>query len=332
MTEPISSAGNRFKVAVIGTGEVARYVHLPAIAQHPSSDLVGICGRNPVKADRLARDFGAARVFTNWKQMVDELSYDLLVAAVPPDLQPELLSYDSSRSRHILLEKPVCTSEQSLSGVWAILQSTQAIREVNLPLRRLPIVCAARDMLNSVSASGPWQIECSHLISRPTQSWYLDPDRSGGGVLACIGPHALDLLSFLVGQPIRQLQVTNLEDTGCPVEESADLMLLFENESTARCHLSWLHSQLDLQIIFRRGAEQIALRLGRFGDFSQLSHNERVVCEGPFWNHLVEHSWLGATVERIAGNHSRTGCLDQHLSHLQLLFPKRRIRSRVHPH
>ena len=77
-------------------------MHAPGIAGHPRAELVGVWGRDPEKAARLAAEYGADS-FSD----VDELiaSVDAVAFAVPPDLQAELAVRAAEAGRSLLLEQ-----------------------------------------------------------------------------------------------------------------------------------------------------------------------------------------------------------------------------------
>ena len=60
------------RVGVIGTSWFSDLLHLPALKSHPHARIAAVCGRNPVRAEEMARKYGAEQVFTDYRTMVDK--------------------------------------------------------------------------------------------------------------------------------------------------------------------------------------------------------------------------------------------------------------------
>ena len=102
------------RVGLIGTGYWADTVHASGIVSHPGAELVGVWGRNPAKAERLATRFGA-QPFAD----VDELiaSVEAVAFSVPPDIQAELAVRAGAAGRSLLLEKPLALTVEAAERV-----------------------------------------------------------------------------------------------------------------------------------------------------------------------------------------------------------------------
>jgi predicted dehydrogenase len=92
------------RFGVLGTGPWATQVHVPALAAHPTAELVGVWGADPAEAKAL----GAEHEVPGYTD-VDELLgvVDAVSIALPPDVQVPLAVRAAAAGRHLLLEKPV---------------------------------------------------------------------------------------------------------------------------------------------------------------------------------------------------------------------------------
>ena len=137
---------------------------------------------------------------------------------------------------HVLAEKPACTSAEEFAPL-----ATQARRRglsISLALanRLNPEVVEARRRLASGAIGRPMAVEM-HLVQDQTrltrrdyqQSWFADRARAGGGHLAWLGIHWLDLAMHLVGEPIASVSASTANRGGQPVniEDSAVLAFAF---------------------------------------------------------------------------------------------------------
>jgi predicted dehydrogenase len=95
------------RFAICGSAYWAEEVHLPALADVPGIELVGVFARRPERAMALAAKFDIAP-FSDFEALLE--SCDAVSFAVPPDAQAGLARRAVARGRHVLLEKPVAGS------------------------------------------------------------------------------------------------------------------------------------------------------------------------------------------------------------------------------
>ena len=69
-------------------------------------------------------------------------------------------------------------------------------------------------------------------------TWYADKRFSGGGVIMDNGPHATDLLRFLLGE-VRSVTAYGSRVQNVEVEDTAQLVLSLENGAIGTVDLSW---------------------------------------------------------------------------------------------
>ena len=115
------SAPLRFGLA--GTGHWARSVHAPALASTEGIELAAVWGRNPAAAAELAVSHGAAG-FADFDAFL--AGVDAVAFAVPPDVQAGLAARAAAAGRHLLLEKPIATSEPAAEAL------TQAVADAGV--------------------------------------------------------------------------------------------------------------------------------------------------------------------------------------------------------
>jgi len=102
----------RFGLA--GTGYWASHTHAPALATCPGIELAAVWGRNAAAAAGLAARHGAV-AYEDFDALVADV--DAVAFAVPPDVQAGLAVRAAAAGRHLLLEKPLATSDASAQAV-----------------------------------------------------------------------------------------------------------------------------------------------------------------------------------------------------------------------
>ena len=87
----------------------ARITHAPALASTAGIELAAVWGRNAEAAAALADSYHCG-----WYDNFDDFlaGVDAVAFAVPPDVQAELAVRAARAGRHLLLEKPIATTER----------------------------------------------------------------------------------------------------------------------------------------------------------------------------------------------------------------------------
>ena len=104
----------KLRLGLIGCGKMMA-AHVKGIKYVDNVDIVAVCDILPDNAketaEELGRDTGVTpQVFTNYRDMVDEI--DAIMIALPHDLHYECGMFFAQNDKHILMEKPLCNTEE----------------------------------------------------------------------------------------------------------------------------------------------------------------------------------------------------------------------------
>ena len=181
------------RFGLVGTGYWAEIVHAPGIAGHPQAELVGVWGRDPGKAGRLADRFGA-EPFSDFDELI--AAVDAVAFAVPPDLQAELAVRAAEAGRSLLLEKPLALTVEAAERV------VQAAREPTVVFFRRRFDPGTRTWFATRVDGHVWEgASLLYLTSifEPGNPFGESKWRRERGALWDLGPHALALLLPTLG-------------------------------------------------------------------------------------------------------------------------------------
>jgi predicted dehydrogenase len=97
------------RMAIIGTGNWSRHMHLPSLKKLAKlEDVVfaGVCDLNAEAARAYAKDLGAAESFTDLNRMIEALKPDGVALLVPPEVVGNVLGQVIARRVPFIVEKP----------------------------------------------------------------------------------------------------------------------------------------------------------------------------------------------------------------------------------
>lgn len=205
----------RFRsVMLVGAGAMAEREHLPRIRTILRPEQIVLVEPSSNRREEIKKRLGNGESIV--ATVESDRQFDLIVIASPPATHCQCFHHYSSQSQCFLIEKPLClSSEDALSIIQAHREkSIKAV--VCLPRRKFRHFRLLREFIQS-QRFGELQ-RCSlnegRVFAWHASNAYFVRKLSGGGVLADIGPHAVDQLHQLFSQ----LEVDFCEmdcDPGC---------------------------------------------------------------------------------------------------------------------
>jgi predicted dehydrogenase/threonine dehydrogenase-like Zn-dependent dehydrogenase len=191
---PTSSA-NRIRVGLLGAGNFARGVLIPAMRQS-DTDLIGICSANGISAQSAAKKFDFGFCTTDEEQMYSGDTINTVVIATRHNLHASQVIRTLECGKHVFCEKPLCLTEEELDAIQAAYANAASCRlMVGFNRRFAPMIQQAKAFL--AHAEGPltmhYRVNAGPL---PPDHWVNDPEQGGGRILGEMC-HFVDLLSFI---------------------------------------------------------------------------------------------------------------------------------------
>lgn len=193
----------RLRVGVAGTGYWAREIHAPGAARHTELDLVAVWGRDEVRAAELAAPYGAASG-TDVEAFLDAV--DVVLFAVPPDVQAGLAVRAAAGGCHLLLEKPVALEPAQARAVADAVRKAGTSSVVFFTERFVPDREAWLQDLATRDCGGGRATWLASLLD-PGNPFAGSPWRDDRGALWDVGPHALSVLLPVLG-PVAEVTAT----------------------------------------------------------------------------------------------------------------------------
>lgn len=185
---------NPLAVGLVGAGPWAALVHAPVLAAGPETQLVAVWARRPEAAEELARRHDAVAC-PSFDALVERC--EAVAFSVPPDVQAELATRAARAGRPVLLEKPIAGSLDAARRLVDAIDAAAVGSLVVLTGRFAPAVREFVDAASALDATGgrSWFLSGAFLSGPFSQS----PWRHERGALLDVGPHALDLITAVLG-------------------------------------------------------------------------------------------------------------------------------------
>jgi predicted dehydrogenase len=204
-------------IGLIGCGSIAELAHFPSIQKNKDVELVAVCDVNEERAKKAKEKWGAMEYYTDYKRMLERKDLKAVIIASPPKFHYEQAVLCAEKGFHLLVEKPLAVTN---TEAWSMVEIAKKNRV------KLMVGCDRRFWLqnqwarNLVKQGIIGRVMMGRATMHEHVKFYQDniavtdfrlhPEIAGGSAISDTGAHAIDLLIWLIGSPVKR--VTGIAD------------------------------------------------------------------------------------------------------------------------
>jgi predicted dehydrogenase len=258
---------------------------MKAFYQHPGTLLAAIAGKELDRLASLAEEFSVTKVASDWEDLVSDETLDIISIATPNFLHHPIAVAALNAGKHVFCEKPLAVNANQALEMVNSAKHNNRILEVAFNYRRRQDIAFARDMVLSGKLGRVYhsRVSWKRRSGIPgLTSWFTSAKMAGGGATIDLGPHLLDSLLHMLGEPKvssvsavmhgelgragygamdRAMQMSG--NTGVfEVEDLCSAILRMEDGSSVALEITWAsHAQDDEDISFELLGVESGLRI-----------------------------------------------------------------------
>lgn len=258
------------RVGLIGTIGHIRYV-LDGIPELEDVELVAAAKGVPeddLKAVRRHDAFSDATTFyEDWREMLDKEELDIVSVCRPYPMNTEASIEALSRNIHVVSEKPVATTLESLSKLEEAVASSEARMTAMFGMRYLPSIQAAKKAVSDGLIGTPVLATGQKSYKFGTRPEFFRQRETYGGSMLWVAIHAVDFVRYVAGQEYTQVAAlhSNLIKTDYPgCEDNGGILFRWANGGTAMVNLDYLrpstaptHGDDRLRVVGSEGVVEV---------------------------------------------------------------------------
>ena len=192
----------RLRCAVIGTGAIG-LEHLCSLSQCPRAAAVAIAESNPARAKEASERFKIPRIYSDYRELLDQVDVDAVTVAVPNYLHAQVAIEALKARKHVLLEKPMAMSAKEASKIIDTAAKMRRTLMVGQNYRFNRHTQMAKQVIQRGDLGEIYHARCFWLRRNGIPrigSWFTQKKLAGGGVIYDIGAHVLDSCLHLMGE------------------------------------------------------------------------------------------------------------------------------------
>lgn len=237
---------DRVKLGVLGAGNFATSVMLPAIKNAGTADLVGIASASGLKAQHAAERYGFNYASSDEEQVINDPQTNTVAILTRHHLHARQVLKSLQAGKHVFCEKPLAINEDELVEIEGFFTSNLTEKSPKPPSdsppsiphpllivgfnrRFAPLTIKLKDFLTPRSEAlfAHYRVNAGFI---PADHWTQDPEIGGGRIIGeCC--HFIDFLTFLVGEQPNSVTAHALPDSGRYLQDNVMLTYNFPDGS-----------------------------------------------------------------------------------------------------
>ncbi len=208
------AAAGDLGVSMIGAGNFARLIMLPALSKMSGIAWRGMCTAKGVSAEATGRKNGFAFATTETDEIWRDAATSAVFIATRHDLHADLVIAALQAGKQVFVEKPLCISDEQLDRIEACVQELGAkcpILTVGFNRRFAPGTARLKEFFKDAAP-----LSLSYRFSPgpiPKEHWTHDIE-VGGGRLVGEACHAIDTCTMIAGSPPVRVFAESVGQTG----------------------------------------------------------------------------------------------------------------------
>jgi predicted dehydrogenase len=234
-TPQSSFSVRRCRLGVLGAGNFATAVLLPALLKLPEVERVAIVSASGLHAHHAAQKFEFRTTLENEAQLFTDPDVNTIAILTRHDLHARQVIAAIQAGKHVFCEKPLAIRNQELTEIQQALADRDSgsgaspLLMVGFNRRFAPLAQA----LHAFFFPRPEPLVAHYRVNAgylPLTHWLHDPLQGGGRIIG-EGCHFIDFLAFLVGSPPDTVTAQAIPDNGHYQEDNCVLTFAFPDGS-----------------------------------------------------------------------------------------------------
>jgi predicted dehydrogenase len=228
------------RIALIGCGAITELYYAPALQEagrHRPLTVSELFDPVQQRLDAMLPAFPGAKPLLDFEALVAARP-DLAIVASPPKCHAAQAMALLAAGVHVLCEKPLACSLTEAQQMAAAARAANRLLAVGMFRRFFPALQSIKTLVTGGELGAPrsFRITEGGAFNWPAASAsFFQKQHSQGGVLADLGVHSLDLISWWFGEPT---SITYADDAMGNLEANSHLQLCYTNGLSGEVRLS----------------------------------------------------------------------------------------------
>lgn len=221
----------KIRLGVIGCGGMAGSHANGLLELGDLMEVTVTCDIDLERAQRAAEKLKANRHVTDYKEVFEDV--DAVLIALPHDLHFEVGKASLEAGKHVLMEKPMCNTEEECIQLIEIAKQCDRVLMTAYPVRYWPAIVQIKEWIDQKKFGEVFQMSVwtEQFTKYHDEHWARSAKRLGGGQFFSHGCHYVDLMLWFLGRPVRGFHFgTNTGTPWMEKEGTSNATIQFEGD------------------------------------------------------------------------------------------------------
>lgn len=233
--EAQAATPDKVTVGMIGAGNFATGVLLPAMKKVPGVELVGICTSTGATAQGVGSRLGFRYCTTDRDEILRDAAINTIVIATRHTAHARQVAAAVESGKNVFCEKPLCVNEAELAELVrarnAATSAATPMLMVGFNRRFAPLAIELGRFVRGLGEP----IMVNYRVNAgfiPPEHWTQDPEQGAGRIIGEVC-HFVDFCSCLTGRQVTSVQAATLPNGGQYRDDNLAATLQFQDGSVA---------------------------------------------------------------------------------------------------
>ncbi|MEF2251811.1 Gfo/Idh/MocA family oxidoreductase [Ralstonia solanacearum] len=245
---PARTAQPLVRYAVVGAGWISQAAFLPGVAHSGNSIVTALVSGDAAKAGALAQRYRIGHVcsYADYERLLASGDIDAIYLALPNDMHRQYALPALQRGIHVLLEKPMATSEADCEAMIDAARLGRAKLMIAYRLHFEPATLAAIELVRAGKLGHVRAF--SAVFSQPVApSDHRAHHGYWAGPVADMGPYPINAVRHLFGEEPVEVSAVGVRDPASPFNfaDTVSVTLRFADHRLAQFIVSYSSARVD---------------------------------------------------------------------------------------
>ena len=253
-------------VGVIGVGAMG-YNHARVYSKLENANLVAVADVDEETCNKVCKKYNT-KGYSVIEDLLKDPEIEVVSVCVPTTFHHEVVMQALEYGKHVLVEKPIAFTSEEAESMIKVAEEKGLKLATGHVERFNPAVQKAKELIDNDVIGDIVAISAKRVGPFP-------PRIKDVGVAIDLAIHDLDVMNFLIDQPVSQIYATmsSILDKS-DFEDHAEIMISFEDETTGILEVNWLtpYKRRQVEITGTAGiitVDYINQSLEVYGKFAQ---------------------------------------------------------------
>lgn len=218
-------SGEKIRLGLIGAGNFVRSTMLPIMKETGKYEFWGLATTGGVGGAQANAGTPFAYTTNDYKELLADPEIDLIAVSTQHNSHAKFVVEALQAGKNVYCEKPLCLTLEELEAIKKAYEESAGELFVGLNRRHAPLVRQLKKEMKTDQIPAVYDF-IANAGFIPKDHWVHDEEAGGGRILgeAC---HFVDLLQYLDGSELMDLQVTAASNNAYPMNDNVLITMRF---------------------------------------------------------------------------------------------------------